>query len=138
METENILGMLFGQMDERQQLCFKQAIVAQTIHYVSQRLPVADRDQGERSFVALANKWITAPTQENVDRAASSIDKVKDCSDYFLSPVQAAGAETGYAAIIYALTAAGEFQLTEAKQWQLATAWDILADRNPPPFEQDF
>jgi hypothetical protein len=42
METENLLAMLFGQMNEQQQLRFKQAIVAQTVFYVSQRLPVAE------------------------------------------------------------------------------------------------
>jgi hypothetical protein len=132
METENILAMLYGQMNDQQQLRFKQAIVTQTIHYVSQRLPLADQDQGERSFIALAHQWIAQPTTEHAEQAAAaSSDK-----EYFLAPAQAAAAATGYEAIPYALLAAGEFQHVEAKQWQKAAAWDILADRKLPPIEE--
>jgi hypothetical protein len=132
METENILAMLHGQMNDQQQLRFKQAIVTQTIHYVSQRLPLADQDQGERSLIALANQWIAQPTAENVDKAAAA----SGGQDYFLAPARAAAAATGYEAISYALLAAGEFQHAEAKQWQKAAAWDILADRKLPPIEE--
>jgi hypothetical protein len=140
METENLLAMLFGQMTGQQQLHFKQAIVAQTVFYVSQRLPVADQDQGERSFITLANQWLSEPTTENAEQAmtATAIDKVASgnhVSEYFLTPAEAAGAENGYEAVKYALRAGGDFQVVEAKQWQMATAWDILADRTPPSVE---
>jgi hypothetical protein len=141
METENLLGMLFGQMNAPQQLRFKQAIVAQTIHYVSQRLPVAAQDQGERGLIALANQWITQPTTESDDalKAVSSQSVAgQEYASHFLAPVQAASAVNGYEAVIYALIAAGEWQVAGAKQWQMAAAWDILADRTPPPFEVDF
>jgi hypothetical protein len=58
-----------------------------------------------------------------------------EMGEYFLIPAEAAGAENGYDAVCYALRAAGDFQVVEAKQWQMATAWDILADRNPPSVE---
>ncbi len=143
METENLLAMLFGQMTGQQQLHFKQAIVAQTVFYVSQRLPVAEKDEGERSFIALANQWLSEPTTENAQKAmtATAFDGVDggvrnhDMSDYFLIPAEAAGAENGYEAVKYALKAGGDFQMVEAKQWQMATAWDILADRTPPSVE---
>jgi hypothetical protein len=143
METENLLAMLFGQMNEQQQLRFKQAIVAQTVFYVSQRLPVADRDKGERSFIELANKWIAEPTGENAEQAilATVFDRADgevrhfEMGEYFLTPAEAAGADSGCDAVTYALKAAGDFQVVEAKQWQMATAWDILADRTPPSVE---
>jgi hypothetical protein len=143
METDNLLEMLFRQMNEQQQLRFKQAIVAQTVFYVSQRLPVADQDEGERSFIALANQWLATPTPENADKAlnATAFDRVDggvrnhDISDYFLTPAAAAGAENGYEAVKYALKAGGDFQVAEAKQWQMATAWDLLSDRTPPSVE---
>jgi hypothetical protein len=131
METENLLEMLFGQMNDQQQLRFKQAIVTQTIHYVSQRLPEVDRDNGERRWIALAQEWLDRPTTENAAKAAVN----SDSHDYFHTPAQAAAA-TGYEATTYALQAAGEFQQAEAQQWQKAAAWDILADRNPPPIEE--
>jgi hypothetical protein len=129
METENLLKMLFEQMNGQQQLHFKQAIVAQTVFYVSQRLPVADQDEGERSFIALANQWLAAPTPENANKAmvATAFDRVDsgvrnhDMSDYFLIPAEAAGAENGYEAVKYALKAGGDFQVVEAKQWQMAS-----------------
>lgn len=142
METENLLKMLFGQMNEQQQLRFKQAIVAQTVFYVSQRLPVTEQDGGERSFIALANQWLATPTPENAEKAAiATVDQLSgkassfDVSDYFLTPAEAAGAKNGYEAVKYALQAGGDFQATEAKQWQSATAWDILSDRIPPSIE---
>jgi hypothetical protein len=143
METDNLLAMLFGQMTEQQQLRFKQAMVAQTVFYVSQRLPVADRDEGERSFISLANQWLAGPTPENADKAmiATAFDRIDsgvrnhDIADYFLTPAEAAGAANGYEAAKYALKAGGDFQIVEAKQWQMATAWDILANRTPPSVE---
>jgi hypothetical protein len=138
METENLLAMLFGQMSEQQQLRFKQAIVAQTIFYVSQRLPVTDQDQGERDFVALANHWLAEPTIENAEKAQITTvtgRKNNVIRDHFFTPAEAAGAENGYEATKYALIAGGDFQINEAKQWQMATAWDILADRTPPSVE---
>ncbi len=140
METENLLEMLFGQMNEQQQLLFKQAIVAQTIFYVSQRLPIANQDQGERSFIALANQWLATPTPEQAEQAATASDRMGSevpnaTFDYFAAPAEAAGAKNGYEAIKYALKAGGDFQAAEAKQWQMATAWDILSDRTPPSVE---
>ena len=138
METENLLAMLFGQMNEQQQLRFKQAIVAQTVFYVSQRLPAADQDQGERDFVALANQWLAEPSAENAEKARATIVADRSNSaikDHFFTPAEAAGAENGYEAVKYALIAGGDFQMAEAKQWQMATAWDILADRTPPSTE---
>jgi hypothetical protein len=146
METKNIVKVLFGQMNQRQKLCFKQAIVAQTIYYVSQHLPHEDLDEGERSFIELANQWLAQPTTENADRAitATIFDRVDggvryfDYSDYFLIPAEAAGAENGDDATRYALIAAGEFRQDEAQQWQKTAALNILADRDPPSLLDKF
>ena len=130
-------------MNEQQQLRFKLAIVAQTVFYVSQRLPIVELDNGERSFIELANKWIAEPTIKNAEQAALAavLDKVDgesrhfELSEYFLTPAEAAGADNGYESVPYALKAAGDFQIAEAKQWQMATAWDLLADKTPPSIE---
>jgi hypothetical protein len=137
--TKELLEVLFRRMNASQQLRFKQAIVAQTVYYVSQRLPQADVDLGECGFVEIANQWLEQPTAENADLAltATIFDRVDggvryfDYSDYFLTPAEAAGSEQGLMATIYAVKAAGEL-LDEAKQWQQAAAYAILADRQPP------
>jgi hypothetical protein len=141
VETEDLVKVLFDRMNEGQQLRFKQAIVAQTIYYVSQRLPPADRADGERGFTEAAKQWLDEPTAANADKAltAAIFDRVDggvryfDYSDYFLIPAEAVGAENGYDATTDALKAAGEF-VAEAKQWQQAAAYEILADRDLPSF----
>ncbi|WP_146138370.1 hypothetical protein [Chamaesiphon polymorphus] len=135
MENEDLVKVLFDRMNEGQQLRFKQSIVAQTVYYVSQRLPPVERDEGERGFIELANRWLAQPTAENADKAlmAAVFDRVDggvryfDYSDYFLLPAEVVGAENGYEATKDALKAAGEF-VAEAKQWQRVVADRILAD----------
>jgi hypothetical protein len=142
MATENPVKLLFDRMNPAQQLRFKQAIVAQTIYYVSQRLPPAELDDGERRFTDAATQWLKEPTAANADNAiaAAIFDRVDggvryfDYSDYFLLPAEAVGAENGYDATTDAIKAAGESS-EAAKQWQQMAAEAILADRQPPPFD---
>jgi hypothetical protein len=139
MEAEDLVKVLFDRMNPAQQLRFKQAIVAQTVYYVSQRLPPAELDEGERSFTDSAIQWLNEPTAKNAEEALTAwvLDRVDggvryfDYSDYFLLPAEAAGADNGYEATEDALKAAREAK-AEAKQWQQMAAEAILADREPP------
>ncbi|NJR64186.1 MAG: hypothetical protein HC772_00780 [Leptolyngbyaceae cyanobacterium CRU_2_3] len=131
MDTEpsSTLEALFSKMTPEQQLCFKQAVVQQTIYYVTQHLPSEDKDDGERRFIAYAQDWIDEPTQENADRAngAAVLDSIDggvrhfDYSPYFLTPAEAAGANDAIHATRYALEAAGS-RAEIAHQWQIAAA----------------
>jgi hypothetical protein len=135
------LQKLVESMDDRQQLAFKMAVVRQTIYYVSQYLPPEDRDEGQRSFIHLAQNWLDCPTEEKARSAAicASFDCVDggvryfDYSDYFLEPAWAAS-HNAYDAISCALTAAKE-NAPSAKKWQLETALAILDDRIIPELE---
>ena len=77
-EPSSALDALFSQMTPEQQLCFKQAVVQQTIYYVTQHLPPKDKDDGERRFIGYAQDWIDEPTQENAERAngAAVLDSI--------------------------------------------------------------
>ena len=141
-EPSEILKSLFSQMTPEQQLCFKQAIVQQAIHYVTQHLPVEDKDDGERFFIALAQDWIDEPTHENAERAngAAVLDSIDggvrnfDYSPYFLTPAEAAGASDGIEAAKRALEAAGA-QAEIARQWQIAAAEAILQGQALPELD---
>lgn len=141
-ETNSNLETLFSQMTLEQQLCFKQAVVRQTIHYVSQHLPMKDNDVGERSFISHAQGWIDEPTDENAERSngAAVLDSIDggvrnfDYSPYYLTPAEAAGAKDGIQATRYALEAAGDRAET-AHQWQIAAAETILQGQALPEFD---
>ncbi len=141
-EPSEILKSLFSQMTPEQQLCFKQAVVQQTIYYVTQHLPAEDKDDGERRFIAYAQDWINEPTQENAERAngAAVLDSIDggvrhfDYSPYFLTPAEAAGANDAIHATRYALEAAGS-GAEIARQWQIAAAEAILQGRVLPEFD---
>jgi len=138
-EPSNTLEALFNRMMPEQQLCFKQAIVQQTIYYVTQHLPPEDKDDGERRFIAYAQDWIDDPTQENAEGAngAAVLDSIDggvrhfDYSPYFLTPAEAAGAQNAIHATSYALEAAGS-RAEIARQWQIAAAEAILQGQALP------
>ena len=125
-------------MREKQQLSFKQAVVRQTIYYVSKQLPPEETDNGERCFIFLANQWLEQPTEENAKKARTAV--VFDCvdggvryfdySEYFHAPAWAAGSST-YGATQSALTASGN-DSRAAYQWQITAAWAILNNQEPP------
>lgn len=148
-EPSDILETLFDRMTPPQQLCFKQAVVRQTIHYVAQHLRDRAEDCEERDFSELARNWIDNPTEENAKRASTAaifdcVDggvRYFDYSDYFLEPAWAAGAINGVAAARSAIIAAMAVAVTPedasrseefdrraeiARQWQVATAEAIL------------
>jgi len=128
-------------MNEQQQLNFKQAVVRQTIHYVSKRLPSEENDEGERFFIAMANQWLEQPTDKNAENAMMAT--VADCIDggaryfdyptYFHEPALAAG-ESAYGASKHALAAA-EADSSTAHQWQMTVAWTILNNADLPPLK---
>lgn len=133
-----VLEGLVKVMREKQQLSFKQAVVRQTIYYVSKQLPPEEQDNGERYFISLANKWLDQPTQENAEKASMGVvcDYIDggmryfDYPSYFLAPAEAAGSST-YGATQSALTASGN-DSRAAYQWQITAAWAILNNQEPP------
>lgn len=141
-EPSNALESLFSRMTSEQQLCFKQAVVQQTIYYVTQHLPPKDKDDGERNFIWAAEKWIDEPTRENSDFAnamvtADLIDggaRNRDYPSYFLTPAEAAGANDAIHATSYARQAAGN-QTESARQWQIAAAEAILQGQAIPALD---
>ncbi len=142
-ESRNTLEALFSRMTPQQQLCFKQAVVQQTIYYVSQRLPSEVNDEGERSFISVAQRWLDQPTRENAKYAdiSATLDMMDggvryfDYSDYYLAPAWAAGARDGLEATNSALRAAGD-DADIARQWQVAAAEAILQGQSLPQFEK--
>ncbi|MEG4987211.1 hypothetical protein QUB08_15775 [Microcoleus sp. BR0-C5] len=133
-----VLEGLVKVMREKQQLSFKQAVVRQTIYYVSKQLPREEQDKGERYFISLANKWIEQPTQENAEKASMGVAcdyidggmRYFDYPSYFLAPAEAA-ASSAYGATECALTASGN-DSRAAYQWQITAAWAILNNKEPP------
>lgn len=134
----NDLNELVNRMSEKQQLRFKQAIVRQTIYYVSKQLPPEEHDEGERNFILCANQWLEQPTEKNAEKAkiaaiADCIDggvRYFDYSEYFHEPAWAAGSDAHEAAQ-HALTAA-KTDLQYATQWQIKAALAILNNEDPP------
>ncbi|MEG4092556.1 hypothetical protein [Microcoleus sp. Pol12B4] len=133
-----VLEGLVKVMREKQQLSFKQAVVRQTIYYVSKQLPREEQDKGERYFISLANKWIEQPTQENAEKASMGVAcdyidggmRYFDYPSYFLTPAEAAGS-SAYGATQCALTASGNDSRV-AYEWQITAAWAILNNKEPP------
>ncbi|MEG4217725.1 hypothetical protein QUA27_20715 [Microcoleus sp. Pol14C6] len=133
-----VLEGLVKVMREKQQLSFKQAVVRQTIYYVSKQLPREEQDNGERYFISLANKWIEQPTQENAQKASMGVAcdyidggmRYFDYPSYFLTPAEAAGS-SAYDATQCALTASGN-DSRAAYEWQITAAWAILNNKEPP------
>lgn len=125
-------------MSEKQQLSFKQAVVRQTIYYVSKQLPPEEKDNGERYFISLANQWLKQPTEENAENASMGVAcdyidggmRYSDYPSYFLAPAEAA-ASSAYGATQCALTASGN-DSRAAYQWQITAAWAILNNKEPP------
>ncbi len=140
------LEELFNRMDEEQKLTFKKSVVQQTIYYITKQLPPPEQDEGERSFINLAKKWLQSPTEEirNLMNAAITADYIDGGMRYFdypaifLQPAWAAGAKTGLEASEYALGAAEAIQQTAlASEWQMAVAWAILKGDHLPVLEEN-
>jgi hypothetical protein len=141
-EPSDILETLCDRMKPAQQLCFKQAMVRQTIHYVAQRLPAEADDCGERGFIEIAQDWLDSPTAENAKRASTAaifdcVDggvRYFDYGDYFLEPAWAAGAIDGVTAARSGLVAAIDREAI-VRQWQVATAEAILQGQPLPELD---
>jgi len=138
MLTKRVTWMVVKLMSEKQQLSFKQAVVRQTIYYVSKQLLPEEKDKGERYFISLANQWIKHPTEENAKKASMGVAcdyidggmRYFDYPSYFLTPAEAA-ASSAYGATQCALTASGN-DSRGAYQWQITAAWAILNNKEPP------
>lgn len=138
MLTKQVTCGLVKVMSEKQQLSFKQAVVRQTIYYVSKQLPLEEKDNGQRYFISLAHQWLDHPTEENAEKASMGVAcdyidggmRYFDYPSYFLAPAEAAGS-SAYGATQCALTAS-ENDSQAAYQWQITAAWAILNNQEPP------
>ena len=130
-------------MTASQKLHFKQAIVRQAIHLVSQRLPPEEQDEGHRDGIHAAMNWLKEPTEENA--SAATVFGVSSCwdggvryHDYpadLLDPAWAAGETDEYRAAYHAVHAALPAEREAARQWQIAAAQAIGQGDEPPPLE---
>jgi hypothetical protein len=142
MEPSDILKALFNSMTSAQRLRLKQAIVQQTIHYVTQNLPPEENEDGQRSFIRAAQSWIDEPTRANEDFANNIVTadlmdggaRNWDYSVYFLLPADAAGADNAIGAAKFVLEAAGS-RSEVACQWQIAAAEAILQGHALPALD---
>src|SRR5687768_5627696 len=81
-------------MTSAQRLCFKQAVVAQAIYFVSKLLPPEAEDDGHRSGIRAAIRWLREPTEEMAGHVAALVMaerwdggvRYHDYPEYFLDP----------------------------------------------------
>lgn len=137
------LGELLEAMSVDQKLRFKQAVVRQTIHFISQLLPPEEEDDGDRSGIWAATSWLNEPTEEKAH--AATMYGVGECwdggvrnHDYplaFLNPAWAAGESDLPRAAGYGVDSAPAAEREAALQWQIEAARFILRDEEPPPLD---
>jgi uncharacterized protein YjbI with pentapeptide repeats len=128
-------------MTSAQRLRFKQAVVAQAIHFVSKLLPPEADDQGHRSGVRAAIRWLREPSDE-VARDVAFL-AVGECWDggvryydypaYFLDPAWVAGETDVCKAARLAVNTAPPAEREAALRWQIASAQAILRGAESPP-----
>lgn len=135
------LERLVQAMTPNQKLRFKQAVVRQAIHFVSQRLPPEEEDDGHRGGIIAATNWLNEPTEEKArDASAYAASECWDggarYDDYpksFLKPADAAGATNICNAAWIAAGSAPPTEQGEARQWQIASAQAISRGQEPLP-----
>lgn len=125
-------------LNAEQQLQLRQALVRQVIHYVSQRLPPEESDDGHRYGCDQAAKWLKNPTAElahnlymwAVGECWDGGVRYSDYPEYCLSPVWALEGELD-AAAAYAIRAAPEDDRVAAVDWQIAAVRAIVQGQAP-------
>ena len=137
------LAALLDAMTPDQRLRFKQAVVRQTIHFVSRLLPPDDEDDGHRTGILLALDWLNEPTDEKAH--AATMSGVAECWDggvryhdyplLFLDPAWAAGESDLGRAAEYGVRSAPAAERETAREWQMESARAILRNDEPPPLE---
>jgi hypothetical protein len=108
------LCALLLRLTNENRLLFKQAVVNETIRFVTQLLPPEDADEGHRCGIAWASRWLADPSKENEKNAihfcaAERIDGAVRYFDYpevFLWPAMVAGTDEAEIVAHFALQAA--------------------------------
>jgi hypothetical protein len=136
------LDALIAMMTEAQQLAFKMAVVRQAIAYLEAILPPKEADDGERSALYPARRWLDDPTEANATEVAIFItmeyaDGGLRYSDYGRIYIEAAeaAATTAPRAARHALETAPDAEKAAARAWQVAAAWAILQEAAPPSLD---
>jgi hypothetical protein len=140
-DLENLIDL----MTEAQQFDFKYAMVRQAVHFTEMQLPPKEEDDGERSAIGMAQRWLDDPTPQNAHDAlmfivAEYMDGGLRYSDYgrvFAEPAEAVTCEPGTSSMTraagHARNTAIPGQDEAALGWQLDVALAILQDRPIPP-----
>jgi len=128
-------------MTSAQRLRYKQAVVAQAIHFVSKLLPSEADDDGHRKGIQAAIRWLREPSDE-VARDAIFLT-VAECWDggvryydypvYFLDPARAAGETDVCKAARLAVNTAPPAERDAALRWQIESAQAISRGAEPRP-----
>jgi uncharacterized protein YjbI with pentapeptide repeats len=128
-------------MNSAQRLRFKQAVVAQAIHFVSKLLPPEAKDDGHRRGIRAAIRWLKEPTDEVAKDATFLV--VAECWDggvryydypaHFLDPAWVAGEMDICKAARLAANTAPSAEREAALRWQIESAQAILRGAEPPP-----
>ena len=132
------LEPLVSQLNGEQQIQLRQALVRQTIHYVSQAFPPEDLDDGHRYGCDEAAKWLKNPTAEVAHNAymwgaGECWDggvRYSDYPEYFLFPVWALKGDLDAAAQC-AIRAAPECDRNAVIDWQIAAVRAIVQGQEP-------
>jgi len=132
---------LAQQMTSAQRLRFKQAVVAQAIHFVYKLLPPEADDDGHRRGIRAATRWLKEPSKEvaldvNCEAVAECWDggvRYHDYPAYFLDPAWVAVETDVYKAARKAVNTAPPAEREDALRWQIASAQAILRGVEPPP-----
>lgn len=128
-------------MTSAQRLRFKQAVVAQAIHFVSKLLPPEAKDEGHRRGIRAAVRWLREPSNE-VARDVTFLAvgerwyggvRYYDYPGYFLDPAWVAGETDVCKAARLAVNTASPEEQEAALRWQIASAQAILWGAEPPP-----
>lgn len=133
------LEPLMAKLDAEQQLQLRQALVRQTIHYVSQRLPPEELDDGHRQGCDRAAHWLENPTAEVAFNASAWATgecwdggvRYSDYPLYFLEPVFVLEATDLDDVARLAAQTAPESDRAAAVDWQIAAVRAIVQGQEP-------
>ncbi len=128
------LEPLVSQLNEEQQIQLRQALVRQTIHYVSQRLPPEDLDDGHKQGCDRAAHWLENPTAEVAFNASAWATgecwdggvRYSDYPLYFLEPVFVLEAADLDDVARLAAKTAPESDRDAVIEWQIAAVQAIM------------
>jgi hypothetical protein len=135
------LEPLVCRLSDDQQLLLRQAMVRQSLFYVSKALPPEGLDEGHRLGCLLAARWLDCPTDEVArdiciwagGECRDGGVRYFDYPEYFLGPVWVVGATDLDAASHLAARTAPESERGAAVAWQISAVRAIAKGQDPPP-----